>query len=240
MARLDLCRFRASLVGYVSGSLAIGTITVCYLLAKLIPQEIPPIANCTHEVQPLKGAQGGPGAPLLPFISDLGMLPPEKYVFRVGLVLVPAVFVMQACIVYRVYSSKICLVLGIISAICLSVVAVVSEIENYDVHCGNEALYFLSLYTVIIVHRALCICCFCYYIFFSAAFAFGFFILIDVYMVLISWWSFHDEDVPPVRRMVKPLCAITAVVAILCLLTVAINQGGEKTNTRIPTNMQHC
>lgn len=168
MARLDLCRFCASLVGYVSGSLAIGTITVSYLLAKFLPHEIHP-SDCTNEVQPHKGAQGGPGAPLLPFISDLGMFPPEKYVFRVGLVLAPAVFVMQAYIVYltnRVYSSKICLVLGIISAMCLSVVAVVSEIENYDVHCGNEALYFLSLYAVIVDHRAVCLCCFCYCIFF--------------------------------------------------------------------------
>ena len=240
-------RFSASLVGYVSGSLAIGTITVCYFLAKFLPQSlIYQFVNCTNEVQPDKCGPCGPGASLLPFISDLGMCPPEKYVFRVGLVLAPAVFVMQAYIVYltnRVYSSKICLVLGIISSVCLSVVAVVSEIENYVIHCGNEALYFISLYTVIIVHRAVCLCRFCYYIFFSlhAVFAFGFFILIDVYMVLISWWSFHHEGVSPVSRIVKPLCAITAVMAILRLLIVIYQDGdGEETNNRIPTNMQHC
>jgi len=154
----------ASIVGYVSGSLAIGTITVCYLLANFFPHcRIHPFENCANEVQPRKCAQN---LSLLPFISDLGMCPPEKYVFRVGLVLAPAVFVMQAYIVYltnRVYSSKICLVLGIISSICLSVVAVVSEIENYLVHCGNEVLYFFSLYTVIIDHRAVCLCCFCFF-----------------------------------------------------------------------------
>ena len=77
--------------------------------------------------------------------------------FRIGFVLTPAVFAMQAAIVYsanRVFSSKIGLALGTISSMCLMVVAVVNEEENLKVHCGNRTLnfhYLLSLVDLIML-----------------------------------------------------------------------------------------
>ena len=116
---ITLSRLPAPVVGYVSGALALGTILICYILAVYL----------------------GHVPAWLPFISDCGVYPPEVYPFRIGLVLAPAVFIVQALIVYstdRVFSSKICLVLGIISAMSLTVVAVVSEVENLKVHLGNN------------------------------------------------------------------------------------------------------
>ena len=65
--------------------------------------------------------------------------------FRIGFVLTPAVFAMQAAIVYsadRDFSRKIGLALGTISSMCLMVVAVVNEAENMKVHGGNRTLNF--------------------------------------------------------------------------------------------------
>lgn len=74
----------------------------------------------------------------LPMISDCAVLPPEKYLFRLGMVTGAIYLGIDSELLYRADKSftrsRLGLVLGIISAVGLSVVGVVNEKENNGIH----------------------------------------------------------------------------------------------------------
>ena len=88
----------------------------------------------------------------LPTISDCAVESPEKYFFRLGLVFGAVVLALSTVVVYqadRSFShSRLCMVLGVVASGGLSVVAVVNEKENNDVHTGN--IYYIYIYLYLI------------------------------------------------------------------------------------------
>ena len=74
----------------------------------------------------------------LPMISDCAVLPPEKYLFRLGIVTGAIFLAIESKLIYHADQSftysKFELVLGTISAIGLSIVGVVNEKENNGIH----------------------------------------------------------------------------------------------------------
>ena len=91
--------------------------------------------------------------PWLPMISDCAVYSPEKYPFRLGLVVSSMLIAVGIMAVYKadmIYSrNKLALVLGLISTFCLGVVGVVNEAENNTVHSGK---YVLSFIRIVYVH----------------------------------------------------------------------------------------
>lgn len=87
----------------------------------------------------------------LPMISDCAVQPPEKYPFRLGLVVSSMVLGLNTVVVYysdRAFSkSKLCLILGTVASAGLSIVAVVNEKENNTVHSGTirRAMWTLAI-----------------------------------------------------------------------------------------------
>ena len=74
----------------------------------------------------------------LPMISDCAVLPPEKYIFRLGIVTGAIFLAIEAKLIYHADSSftysKSGLILGIIASIGLAIVGVVNEKENNSIH----------------------------------------------------------------------------------------------------------
>lgn len=74
----------------------------------------------------------------LPMISDCAVKPPEKYLFRWGIVIGSSLIALLSVSVYYASKSrpfsKLCCILGVIGPFCLSVVGVVNEVENKIVH----------------------------------------------------------------------------------------------------------
>ncbi len=77
----------------------------------------------------------------LPMISDCAVLSPEKYPFRLGLVVGAALLATQVAMTYsadKPYSkSKTSLVLGLVASLGLGIVGVVNEQECNAVHSGQ-------------------------------------------------------------------------------------------------------
>ena len=103
--------FPAALTGYISGAGALATIILCYVLAVSL----------------------GHVEPWLPMISACGVLPPECFLFRAGLVLSGAVFWLEVIAVFNTESATTkrdaSLVFGTLSGIGLMVIGVVSDKE---------------------------------------------------------------------------------------------------------------
>ena len=94
----------------------LGTIILCYVLA-VVNGHVPP---------------------WLPMISDCAVLAPEKYPFRLGIVVGASLLAVQAVTKYYADKtqpySKLCAVLGVVASTGLAVVGVVNEKENNDIH----------------------------------------------------------------------------------------------------------
>lgn len=77
----------------------------------------------------------------LPMISDCAVYSPEKYFFRWGMLLGAAAMAVQNILIYgadKAYSkSKWALFFSLLASFCLSILAVVNEAENNDVHSGK-------------------------------------------------------------------------------------------------------
>ena len=181
----------APIVAYVGGLGALTTILLCYVLAvsfKHVPA-------------------------WLPMISDCAVYAPEKYPFRAGIVITAAAFAVQTVVVYnaeRSFSkSKVALALGLLSAICLTVIGVVNEDEWNTVHNGLRE-FKDSHYCVLILW------------FSSAVTAAVFFALFELYMILITWFSCHDKRLSFGSNIVKLLCTVYGAIA---LAVVAILSG---------------
>lgn len=75
----------------------------------------------------------------LPMISDCAVHPPEKYPFRVGFILGASLMAAEVVLVFGAAKqrSRCSLALGLIGALCLSVVGAVNEDENNTVHSSE-------------------------------------------------------------------------------------------------------
>jgi len=80
----------------------------------------------------------------LPMISDCGVYAPEKYLFRLGLVTGSIFLHVESILLYNAdkafSNSRLCMILSLLSSMGMSVVAVVSEKENNNVHTGTNLL----------------------------------------------------------------------------------------------------
>ena len=85
----------------------------------------------------------------LPMISDCAVDPPEKYIFRLGIVTGAMILALNTVVVYqadRAFSnSKLSLILGVVACTCLAIVGVVNEKENNDLHSGSTIILDTSL-----------------------------------------------------------------------------------------------
>jgi hypothetical protein len=102
-----------------------GTIIVCYVIA---------VAD-------------GHVVPWLPTISECGENPPEQYVFRYGIHTGALLLVVLAIYIYTAdfpFSHDALNVgLGVISGLCLGVVAICASNENNTVHSINAVIFFV-------------------------------------------------------------------------------------------------
>ena len=77
----------------------------------------------------------------LPMISDCAVEAPERYPFRLGIVVAAVLIALQVLLVYkagRYFSGRVSsLLLGVAASCCLGVVAVVNEVENGSLHSGD-------------------------------------------------------------------------------------------------------
>ena len=92
----------------------------------------------------------------LPFISWCGILPPERYPFRVGLVIGALLLALEVILCYGAGigpKNKVCLILGLVSSVGLAVVAVVNLEENVYIHASmyillnNSCRFFYILFS---------------------------------------------------------------------------------------------
>ena len=85
----------------------------------------------------------------LPMISDCAVEAPERYPFRMGLVVGAFLLGLEVVAVYnsdRVFSkNKLCLYLGCIASFGLGIVGVVNEKEDNTVHSGEYCLAFINM-----------------------------------------------------------------------------------------------
>ena len=139
----------------------------------------------------------------LPMISDCALYAPEKYIFRLGIVIGSFLIGFLTIGVYytaktRPYSKQICL-LGVIGSFGLSVVGVVNEHEDHTVHVCMLTFLFILL------------------VLFLSVFAAIFFACYDLYMVLTTasfismCKSFHE------------LCSVSYFVKVLCCIIGCIS-----------------
>lgn len=86
----------------------------------------------------------------LPMISDCAVQSPEKYPFRLGLVIGASLLALEVLCVYmadKSYSrNKFCLVVGVAASTGLGIVGVVNEKECDPVHSSKHSLYKCGVY----------------------------------------------------------------------------------------------
>lgn len=132
----------------------------------------------------------------LPMISDCAVEAPERYPFRMGLVIGSFLLGFEVIAVYnsdRKFSKdKVCLYLGCIASFCLGVVGVVNEKEDNTIHST------------------------------AAVFAF---VLYDVYMVIMAWNVTLDPDSPKWSIYVKQGCAMVCSAALIAFAFLSMNWG---------------
>ena len=83
----------------------------------------------------------------LPMISDCGVYSPEKYFFRLGLVIGSIFLYAESFLLYNAdkafSNSRLSMILSLLSSMGLAVVGVVNEKENDTVHTGNYLSFAL-------------------------------------------------------------------------------------------------
>ena len=144
----------------------------------------------------------------LPFISDCGIYPPEKYPFRLGLVLGAALVAVQVLTLYyaeRAFSkSRLCLVLGLVASAGLAVVAVVNSQEDDTIHTSKDDLYI------------------CYIAFSSSiAAAVIFFVGYDLYAILMTVYSWKDPKVSCLSLVIKVCLSVIANLSLIGYLLLS-------------------
>ena len=137
----------------------------------------------------------------LPFISHCGIDTPERYPFRVGLVVGALLLALDVILSYGAgigSKNKVCLILGLISSVGLAVVAVVNLKENKEIHAS---MYILLNIAVILL----------FYLVGAAAF----FICYDIYMVIMTCYSLGEKKIGSISLRTKVVCSIIGVITLL-------------------------
>ena len=80
----------------------------------------------------------------LPMISDCAVYSPEKYPFRLGL-MVAAVFLgLETVFMYSANAEKLmnkfCLATGVLASVAMAIASVVNEEENDSIHSGTRVV----------------------------------------------------------------------------------------------------
>ena len=119
LAEMDiLSKIRAPVLIHTAVLVTLGTIILCYVLA-VVNGHVPP---------------------WLPMISDCAVLAPEKYPFRLGMVLGASLLEVVTILTYFAdigfSKNKLCFILGTLACASLSITAVVNEEENNTIHSG--------------------------------------------------------------------------------------------------------
>lgn len=119
---------KASLVIHATAILGLGSILLCYGLAL-----------CRGHVKLWP----------VPMISDCGVLPPEKYPFRLGIVTSALLMALCSVVIYvaGVPRSKPAVVLGVAACLSLSITGTINEKEASKIH-SISAIIFFALYWV--------------------------------------------------------------------------------------------
>ena len=77
----------------------------------------------------------------LPMISDCAVEAPEKYPFRLGIIVGAALLGVEVLLVFfadkNFSKNRFCLVVGILSSAGLGIVGAVNEVENNIIHSGQ-------------------------------------------------------------------------------------------------------
>ena len=84
----------------------------------------------------------------LPMISDCGIDAPERYPFRVGLVVAALLLALDVILCYGAgigSKNKLCVISGLISSVGLAVVAVVNLEENIHIHASMYRLLNIAV-----------------------------------------------------------------------------------------------
>ena len=88
----------------------------------------------------------------LPMISDCAVYAPEKYLFRLGLVTGSIFLHVESILLYHAdkafSNSQLSMILSLVSSMGLSVVAVVNEEENNDIHTGIIICLLLCVFII--------------------------------------------------------------------------------------------
>ena len=114
-----LGRLKASFIIHFASLFGLSNILLCYILAVL------------YKHVPL----------WLPMISSCAVEPPEKYIFRLGLVTTSLLIALVNVMIFvaAVPRDKLALTLSVVSCLALSVVGVVNEKEVPILHSGKES-----------------------------------------------------------------------------------------------------
>jgi len=149
-----LIQLRAKNVTRVACYLALGTIFTCYLIAVSL----------------------GHVKPWLPMISDCAVSPPEKYLFRIGIILSAGLLTVNAALMlifHQAYSpsalvhdgvgnnhgptrfDKISFSIASLGCLGLSVVGAVNENENNSIHVTGAVTFFVCflIYMIFVLVR---------------------------------------------------------------------------------------
>ena len=146
----------------------------------------------------------------LPMISDCAVLPPEKYIFRLGIVIGSVFLAMDSILIYNAdksYShSKLSLLLGMVGVVGTSIVGVVNEKEDIGVHSSKDEIaisvnHLSYLYTVAAVMMYL-------------SYIIG--------MVVFSFYSGTEPNISTISLIIKRVCAVLGVVIFTAFVFMSI------------------
>lgn len=144
----------------------------------------------------------------LPMISDCAVEAPEKYPFRLGIILGAILMMVEVILAY--YSdtgfskNRLCLILGLLASSGLGIVGAINEKENNTVHSSNEIIYPVFNTCIIITGSAV-------------VFFFGY----EFYMIIMTWYSISEARVGIASLTVKQLCTIVAGIALIAFIVMS-------------------
>lgn len=147
----------------------------------------------------------------LPMISDCAVSPPEKYLFRLGIVTGAIFLFIEAKLIYHADKSytrsTLGLILGSIAALGLSIVGVVNEQENNGIHSSKSYHYNILLFL------SLCL---------LLAAAVIMFLCNIIYMLLFSFFSDAAANTGFISITIKRICAVIGLIAFVTFVFMSI------------------
>ena len=146
----------------------------------------------------------------LPMISDCAVLPPEKYIFRLGIVIGSVFLAMDSILIYNAdksYShSKLGLLLGMVGVVGMSIVGVVNEKEDNGVHSSKDEIA-ISVNHLSYLYTAAAVMMYLSYI---------------IYMVVFSFYSGAEPNISTISLIIKRVCAVLGVAIFTAFVFMSI------------------